>query len=180
MSTRFIFIHGNGGNDWRSAWAEWLEREIQALGFDTVFETMPDAIKARADRWLPHMQDTLAIGKDDVIIGYSSGAVAAMRYAENHEIRGSILIAPSHTDLGDADEKENGYFDEPWDWKSVKKNQKNIYVVWGDDDPYIPQREFAYIVLQLGADKLKIPMGRHFIEKQDFAEIMPYIKKKYL
>ena len=180
MNTRFIFIHGNGGNDWKSAWAVWLKSEIEKLGFETVFETMPDAEKARGEYWLPHMQGELKIGIDDVIIGYSSGAVAAMRYTETHDVRGSILISPSHTDLGEELEKESGYFDEPWNWKAIKSHQKKLLVVWGDDDPYIPQREFAYIVLQLGADKIKIPMGRHFQEKQDFAEIIQYIKKTYV
>lgn len=179
MNTRFIFMHGNGGSDWKSAWAVWLRNEIEKLGFETVFETMPDPEKARGDYWLPHMQDVLKIGGDDVIIGYSSGAVAAMRYVETHDVRGSILISPSHTDLGDELEKESGYFDAPWDWKAIKSHQKKLLVVWGDDDPYIPQREFAYIVLQLGADKIKVPMGRHFQEKQDFADILKYIKKTY-
>jgi len=126
------------------------------------------------------MKDVLRIGKNDVIIGYSSGAVAAMRYAEANEILGSILISPSHTDLGDAGEKESGYFDAPWDWKAIKKHQKKMLVVYGEDDPYIPGREFAYIVLQLGADKIKVPMGRHFQDRQDFMEILQYIKKTYL
>jgi hypothetical protein len=33
-------------------------------------------------------------------IGYSSGAVAAMRYVENHTIYGSILIGACYTDFG--------------------------------------------------------------------------------
>lgn len=180
MDTRFIFIHGNGGNDWKSAWAVWLKNEIEKLGFETVFETMPDPEKARADHWLPHMKDVFKIGADDVIIGYSSGAVAAMRYAEENEIKGSILISPSHTDLDDELEKQSGYFDKEWDWKAIKSHQKKLLVVWGDDDPYIPQREFAYIVLQLGADKIKIPMERHFRDRQDFVEIVDYIRKTYV
>lgn len=179
MKPRFIFIHGNGGNDWRSPWAVWLKQKIEELGYETIFETMPDSEKARGEYWLPHMKDVFNIGKDDVIIGYSSGAVAAMRYAEKNEIRGSILISPSYTDLGDELERESGYFDEPWQWADIKSNQKKIVVVWGDNDPYIPQSEFSYIVLHLGADKIKVPMGRHFQEKQDFMDIFKYIQKTY-
>ena len=180
MKPRFIFIHGNGGNDWKTAWAVWLKREIEKLGFETVFETMPDPEKARAEFWLPHMKDVLKIGADDVIIGYSSGAVAAMRYAEVNEIRGSILVSPYHTDTGSEIERQSGYFDEKWDWKAIKSHQKKMLIVWGDDDPYIPQHEFAYIVLQLGADKIKVPMGQHFLEKQDFMDILKYIQKTYV
>ena len=179
MRPRFIYIHGNGGSDWKSPWAVWLQQRIEKLGFETVFETMPDPEKARSKYWLPYMKDMLKIGSDDVIIGYSSGAVAALRYGEQYDIRGSILVSPSYTDLGDHLEMGSGYFDEPWNWKEIKSHQKKMLVVWGDNDPYIPQHEFAYIVLQLGADKIKIPMGRHFQEKQDFMEILKYIEKTY-
>ena len=179
MKPRFIYIHGNGGDDWRSAWAEWLKREIEKLGFETVFETMPDPVAARAKYWLPYMKNELKIGEDDVIIGYSSGAVAAMRYAETTKIKGSILISPSYTDLGDETEKASGYFDEKWLWNDIKANQKKMAVVWGDNDPYIPQSEFAYIVLHLGAERIKVPMGKHFQTKQDFMDILKYIKKAY-
>ncbi|RYX79200.1 retinoblastoma-binding protein 9 [bacterium] len=180
MKPRFIFIHGNGGTDWRYAWAVWLKRKIEELGFETIFETMPDPEKARASKWLPYLKDTLQVNEEDVLIGYSSGAVAAMRYAESNQIRGSILISPSYTDLGDPLEKHSGYFNDKWLWNDIKKNQKKIVMVWGDDDPYIPQSEFAYIVLHLGADRIKIPMGEHFQHKQDFAEILNYIKKTYV
>lgn len=180
MKPRFIYIHGNGGNDWRSPWAIWLKQRIEKLGFETVFQTMPDPEKARAEYWLPHMKDVLQIGEDDVIIGYSSGAVAAMRYAEANKIRGSILISPSYTDLGDETEKASGYFADKWLWNDIKANQKKMAVVWGDDDPYIPQSEFAYIVLHLGSERIKIPMGRHFQDKLDFMEILKYIEKTYL
>lgn len=178
--TRFIFIHGNGGTTWESPWALWLERKIKELGFETVFRTMPDPELARAKYWLPHLQDVLKAGTDDVLIGYSSGAVAAMRYTQTHPVLGSILISPCYTDLDDATEKQSGYFDDKWLWNDIKKNQKKMAVVWGDDDPFIPQSEFAYIVLHLGADRIKVPMGKHFQHRQDFAEVLNYIKKTYV
>lgn len=179
MKPRFVYIHGNGGDDWKSPWAVWLHRELEKLGYDTVFKTMPDPEKARAEYWLPYMKDTLGINKDDVIIGYSSGAVAAMRYAEKNEILGSILVSPCYTDLGDELEKISNYYNDKWHWDDIKAHQKKILVVWGDNDPYIPQSEFSYIVLHLGAERIKVPMGRHFQEKQDFQDILKYIKKMY-
>jgi hypothetical protein len=34
--------------------------------------------------WLPHMENELKIGESDIIIGHSSGACAAIRFAEKH------------------------------------------------------------------------------------------------
>ena len=44
-----------------------------------------------ADIWLPDLEE---LGADErtILIGHSSGAVAAMRYAESHRVLGSILV----------------------------------------------------------------------------------------
>lgn len=179
VPTRFIYIHGNGTTDWASPWAVWLQRQLETKSYGTHFQTMPDPQKARAAYWLPYLKNDVQAGPNDVLIGWSSGAVAAMRYAEANPIKGSILIAPSYTDLGEPSEKESGYFDAPWQWRDIKKNQKHIALISSDDDPYIPQSEFAYIALQLGPTKLKLPGQGHFEARQDFPEIMDYIGRTY-
>ncbi len=179
MTPRFIFIHGNGATTWENPWTLWLQKKLDARGYTTAFQTMPDPDLARAEYWLPYLQDTLQAGVNDVLIGWSSGAVAAMRYAESHKLLGSILISPSYTDLDDVNEKQSGYFDEPWNWKAIKSNQKKIALVFGDDDPYIPQSEFAYIAVHLGPDKLKLPGAKHFQERQDMPEVLRYIERAY-
>ena len=179
MKPRFIFVHGIGATTWESPWAVWLKQKLDSAGYETHFQTMPDSQKARMDIWLPHLETEIKVGPDDVIIGYSSGAVAAMRYTETHKILGSILISPSYTDLGDADEKASGYFDDPWNWKAIKSNQKKIALAFGDNDPYIPQQDFAYIAVHIGPDKLKIPGGGHFNGRQDFPEVLNYIERTY-
>lgn len=179
MKLRFVFIHGNGSSGWESPWSVWLKHKLDAAGYETVFQSMPDQELARGSIWLPYMQDELNIGVGDVIIGFSSGAVAAMRYAETHTILGSILISPCYTDLGEATEKASGYYDAPWDWKAIKSHQKKIALVFGDDDPFIPQSEFAYIAVHIGPEKLKLPGAKHFRERQDMPELLRYIERAY-
>ncbi len=181
MKPRFIFIHGNQTEHWSFGWAPWLKAELERLGFETFFETMPDSIIARSEYWLPFIKDHIGAGENDVIIGWSSGAVAAMRYAEEHKIKGSILVSPSYTDLGDELEKQSGYFNTPWNWQAIRANQQKIAMVWGDDDPYISQAEFAVIAEQLKPDTLmEIPEGEHFVERHDFPELLQYIQQTYL
>lgn len=179
MKTRFIFIHGNGSTHWSFAWAPWLKTELERLGFETFFETMPDSIAARAEYWLPFLKKHVQAGENDVLVGWSSGAVAAMRYAETNTIKGSILISPSYTDLGDELEKLSGYFDKPWHWERIKSNQGQIALIYGDDDPYIPQHEFEFIAEKLNPTLIRIRGGRHFIERTEFPELVEYIKKTY-
>jgi predicted alpha/beta hydrolase family esterase len=74
---------------------------------------MPDPVEARSSIWLPYIQDVLNVDENTILVGHSSGAVAAMRYAETHKLGGSVLVGTYYTDLGYKDEKAAGYFDTP-------------------------------------------------------------------
>jgi len=176
---RTIFIHGNQTEHWSYGWAAWFKTELEKLGFDTFFETMPDSIIARAEYWLPFLKDHIKAGENDVLVGWSSGAVAAMRYAESNKIKGSVLVSPCYTDTGDELEKQSGYYDNPWRWDNIKANQEKIALIYGDDDPYIPQNEFEFIAKQLDPTQIKVQGGKHFIERQDFPELLQYVKETY-
>ena len=110
--TKAILIHGNGGCTAGDIWLPWVERELRAAGLDVINQTFPDNVKARARYWLPFLEE---LGADDqtILIGHSSGAVAAMRYAETHRLLGSVLVGVCNTDLGDAFEAASGYYDTP-------------------------------------------------------------------
>jgi predicted alpha/beta hydrolase family esterase len=159
MKPRIVFVHGNSTVHWSFGWAPWFKAEVEKLGFDTFFETMPDS-----EYWLPFLKDHVKVGEHDILAGWSSGAVAAMRYAEGDKILGSVLISPCHTDLGDEMEKQSGYYDKPWQWEKIRANQNKIALIWGDDDPFIPQAEFEFIAQQLKPTQMKINGGKHFVQ----------------
>ena len=108
------------------------------------------------------MKNYIKASENDVIVGWSSGAVAAMRYAETNKIKGSVLISPSYTDLGDDLERESGYYAKPWKWRNIKNNQGKIALIYGEDDPYIPQKEFEFIASKVSSTVIKVPHGKLF------------------
>ena len=180
MKPRIVFVHGNETTHWSFGWAKWFKEELEELGFDTFFETMPDSINTRSMYWLPFLKDHVKVGENDVIVGWSSGATAAMRYAENNKILGSILVSPSYTDLdGDPLEVQSGFYDTPWDWDEIKRNQDKIALFYGDNDPYIPQKEFEHIGPALNAEIHKIHGTGHFNNQTEFPELLEYIKTTY-
>ena len=128
---RVIFIHGNDTMHWSNCWAPWLKEELKKLNLDVIFETFPDSIIARKKYWLPFLKDYLKVDENTLLIGHSSGAVAAMRCAEENKIFGSILVAPCYTDLGMESEKESGWYDESWNWGKIRANQKVIGLFCG-------------------------------------------------
>lgn len=176
MKPRIIFIHGNQTSHWSScSWVPWLKGELEKQGFLTFFETFPDSIIAREMYWIPFLEEHIQAGEKDILVGWSSGGTAAMRYAEHHKILGSVLIAPCYTDLDDELERQAGYYDRPWDWDKIKHNQEHIALVYGDRDQFIPQEDFQYIAEQLDPTVLKISNDDHFIERETFPEVLKYL-----
>src|SRR5580700_7695695 len=89
---KVILIHGNGGGDAYSVWLQDVARQLNGLGIEVVNESFPDPIKARQSIWLPFIE-SLGTNDQTVLVGHSSGAVAAMRYAEHHTLLGSVLVS---------------------------------------------------------------------------------------
>lgn len=175
--TRIVYLHGNQATHWSFAWASSVQGELEALGFQTFFETFPDSIIARQQYWLPFLEDHVKAGSNDILLGWSSGAVAAMRYAEAHQILGSVLVSPSCTDMGDELERASGYFDRPWQWQAIRENQRAIHLITAADDPFIPQQEFETIANALKPEHLHLHNGGHFIGRTTFPEVVGAVQR---
>lgn len=123
---------------------------------------MPDNHEAKMDVWLPYMKNELGIDEDTIIVGWSSGGVAAMRYAEKYKIRGSVLIGVNYTDFGDDLEKISGYYVAPWNWQKIRENQRWIVQFASEDDPVIPIVEARFVHEQLQSRCHEFPNRKHF------------------
>jgi uncharacterized protein len=174
-----ILIHGNGGSTAGDIWLPWLERECAALGLDVVNQTFPDNGKARARFWLPHLEE-LGADEDTILIGHSSGAVAAMRYAETHRLLGSILVSVCFTDLGDSGEAESGYYSAPWQWDRIRENQQWIAIYQSTDDPHIPISEARFVAKQLKCSYFEFDDRGHFADVRALPEVVPFLRRKLL
>ena len=179
MSTtpRVILIHGNGGSTAADGWLPFVERDLRALGLDVVNRTFPDNVRARASVWLPFLAE-LGAARDTVLIGHSSGAVAAMRYAETQPILGSVLVSVCHTDLGDADERASGYYRDPWRWQDIRAHQQWIGIFHSTDDPLIPVAEARFVAARLGASYFEHADRGHFVERTAFPELVAFVRRR--
>jgi hypothetical protein len=173
---RVILIHGNGGSSAGDIWLPWLERELTRLGLEVINRTFPDNVKARATYWLPFL-DELGAGEHTILIGHSSGAVAAMRYAETHRLAGSVLIGVCHTDLGDSGEAASGYYREPWQWQRIRENQPWIGIFNSTDDPCIPVAEARFVAAQLKCSYFEHSDRGHFMDSE-LPEVLQFVKRQ--
>lgn len=179
MDTKVILIHGNGGGTHESFWLPYVTSGLEKLGLAVIAKDFPDSKLARAEYWLPYIKE-LGADENTILVGYSSGAIAAMRYAENNPILGSVLVSTYYTDLGEEDEKLSGYFNSPWNWEKIRNNQKWIVQFSSVDDPWIPIGEARFIHNVLGTQYFEYTDQGHFglpVDKREFPEIIESIKK---
>lgn len=162
MKPRIVIIHGNCGGTGQDQWIPWLAAQLERRGYEVATPTMPDNHEAKSSVWLPYMRDTLAIGEDTIVVGWSSGGVAAMRYAEMHRLWGSVLVGVCHTDLGDELEHISGYYDRPWDWSAIRAHQRAIAQFASVDDPCVPVEEARHIHDMLGSEYHEYGDREHF------------------
>jgi pimeloyl-ACP methyl ester carboxylesterase len=172
-----VLIHGNGGCTASDIWLPWVARELAALGLEVVNRTFPDNVKARARYWLPFLEE-LGAGEDTILIGHSSGAVAAMRYAETHRLRGSVLVGVCHTDLGDPGERASGYYGAPWQWDRIRANQQWVGVFNSADDPHIPVAEPRFVAARLDCHYVEFADRGHFVDTRRFPEVVEFVRRQ--
>lgn len=175
---KIIFIHGNGADSWMFMWTPWLKEQLKQFNVELIFETFPDSKLARKKYWIPFLKEKLKADENTLLIGWSSGAVAAMRYAQENKIFGSILIAPCYTDLGLEEERIGGWYDDEWNWDKIKANQNKIGLFYSNNDEFIPIEEFEYIKKNLTPNKVFcFEDNGHFINQNTFPEIVDYVKE---
>jgi predicted alpha/beta hydrolase family esterase len=92
---KVAIIPGNGAGDvFHANWYGWAHKQINKLeNVECDLRNMPDPITAREAIWIPFMHDEMGCDENTIIIGHSSGAEAAMRFAERYKVFGIILVS---------------------------------------------------------------------------------------
>lgn len=177
---KIILIYGNGNSTVIDHWLQYVKTEFEKHGFEVILKDFPDLPLAREEYWLPFLE-SLGADKNTILIGHSTGAIATMRYAETHKILGSVLVATYHTDGGDANEIVSGYFDKPWNWEDIKKNQEWIIQFSSTDDPYIPIAEPRFVHEKLDTEYHEYTDQGHMgddVKKTTFPELVEAVMNK--
>jgi predicted alpha/beta hydrolase family esterase len=178
---KIILAPGNGNSSPQDNWFPYIKRELESLGIPVLTESFPDPYLARSSYWIPFLKDTLGADENTIIIGHSSGALAAMRFAESYPLLGSVLVGAMHTHLGLETEIQSGYFDLPWNWDAQKRNQHWIVQFASCDDPWIPIEEARFVQNQLGAEYYEYADQGHFggdYYKPEFSELLAVLRDK--
>jgi pimeloyl-ACP methyl ester carboxylesterase len=195
MVPTVIICPGNGCTNIRqSNWYGYLYEELTQRDIPCICDNFPDPIRARRDRWIPFIrslaekqqqqQSTPAIGNEHdniILVGHSSGAQAALRYAELYKVRACILVSATYSDLGDAHERASDYYPQPpsgsngeeesnpYQFEAMTANCPIWHQFHSDDDPFIPLHEAERVRDSLGLSKKDntyhmLPGRSHFFD----------------
>lgn len=173
-SIKIIFIPGNCDSTTSDNWFPSAKSEFEKHGLEVIAANFPDPDLARESYWIPFLLE-LKADHNSILIGHSSGAIAAMRFAEKYPIFGSVLVGTYYTDLGMEKEKLSGYFDRDWHWEKIRNNQKWCSIFASQDDPWIPVEEARYVHSKLNCEYHEYINQGHFggdYFKPEFPELV--------
>ncbi|RUS35250.1 putative hydrolase RBBP9-like protein [Jimgerdemannia flammicorona] len=122
--------------------------------------------------WIPFLQNELKVGQNHVIIGHSTGAIAALRYAETHKVLGLVLVSAYHTDLGIPTERQAEYFSRPWNWSAISQNAKWILQFASPTDELVPVAEQRHVAEMTGSQYFELDDRGHFTDDYEFPELV--------
>jgi predicted alpha/beta hydrolase family esterase len=179
---KVILLPGNGGGSTHTpeSFFPYIKEELEKLGISVISPgTYPDSKIGRESVWIPYIE-SLGTDENTILIGHSTGAIAAMRYAQTHKILGSVLVGAYHTDLGLQDEKEAEYFNTPWDWEKIKQNQQWVIQFHSLTDPFIPLDEAEYVQEHLNTEYHEFTDKGHFYPLSEFPELIEALKNKLI
>lgn len=181
METDIALVPGNGGCDVFSddMWYNWVKNKLNAYDpkLNVRAENMPDPIVGRESLWIPFMREELKIGENSIIVGHSTGAVAAVRFCEQYKVRGIVIVGAYTTDCGIENERLSGYFDRPWEWDKVKTNTDWIVQFGSEDDEYLSWAEQVEVSVGLKSEFHQFKDRGHFISGV-FPEMIKVLKQK--
>lgn len=190
--TKVVIIPGNGDGDIHDAnWYGWLEKKLMKQGVTVVMENMPDPLRARREQWIPFIRHSLFADQDTVLVGHSSGAMAALRFAEMYRLKAVVLVAACYTDLSNKNEREAHWYPNydrtengknPYHFDKMLENCNQWYQFHSDDDPFIPIKGEADKI----RDNLRLKEGEncfflkgrsHFFNPSDCRELLEVVLK---
>lgn len=160
-----LILHGTDSTS-ADNWFPWLAHELVRKGYSVWMPDLPSPEKPNIERYNKFLLSNpdYAFNADSLIVGHSSGAVAALGLLEalpaDVVIDHAVLVAPFKDDLGW--ESLSELFKKPLDFKKIREKANLFTIIHSDDDPYCPMEHAVYLAEALHAD-LRVRHGeKHF------------------
>ncbi|ORY06970.1 alpha/beta-hydrolase [Basidiobolus meristosporus CBS 931.73] len=180
--TSIILLPGNGcENPQEAIWYSWVMEKLKKhVTGETILRQFPDYELCKESIWLPFLKQEIGVDENFILIGHSTGAIAALRYAEKYKVKGIVLVSAYHTDLGDEWEAKSEYFSKEWHWDSIRNNSDWIIQFGSPDDSLVPIAEQRYVHEQVDSEYYELEERGHFVDDNDFPELVEKVTEKLI
>lgn len=184
---QYLIMHGSYGSPDEN-WFRWLEKKLKDHGHTVILEQFPadnwDDITTigyeKRDTFIPkeslHSWETFFVKKilpriqhaPTMFIGHSIAPIFILHMLSKYDfhLEKAIFVSPFF-DIPDKPEVWQFYpvnktfYSYEFDFEAIKKKLGKSYVVYGDNDPYVPSTESPLFAEKLNAEVHVVPSGGH-------------------
>ncbi len=197
-----VILHGAFGSK-DGNWFPWLKKELEKQGSEVFLDQYPvddwnDIEKKGRNNtdtnqsltnWLAHFEKNtlpyLDPKKGIVFFGHSLAPVFILHAVDtfNLQLRGAVFASPFLNALINEktwhfDVVNRTFFKTDFDWKKLKKLIPHSYVLYGTDDPYVPNHLPIYFGTHLESTIIPIENGKHLGDNfKEFPLLLDLLKK---
>ncbi len=184
---KYLIMHGAYLSA-KEKWFDWLKNEIEEVGGEVIFEKFPvdsyeevtnigsDKIseyvpKQSLNTWDDFFTTNILPKVNDepfVFIGHSIAPVFMLHMLQKYSIKlaGAIFVAPFfdipyNSETWQFYPVNKTFYSYDFDFSKIQSQLGKSYVVYGDDDPYVPQTEPPLFAAKLGSEVHVVKGGGH-------------------
>ncbi len=197
-------MHGSYGSP-EENWFRWLEKELKGLGHQVILDQYPvddwETVNKLGAEGMGTYEPVQSLSVWDdffvkatlpkiegvpvVFVGHSIAPIFMLHLLQKYSFKlaGAILVAPFFN-IPDTPPvwqfypPNKTFYGYDFDFAKIKSQLGKSYVVYGDDDPYVPATEPPLFAKKLGSEVLIVPGGGHCGGKfKEFPRILDLCQK---
>lgn len=160
-----LILHGKDGHS-KENWFDWLKVELEKKGWNVWVPNLPQADKPSIDLIREFVLDgeKWQLNQESIIVGHSSGAVAALGIIEalpdDIRVDSCYLVGAFKDDLNWDELKD--LFVKPFDFAKIAKKASRFVLIHSDDDPYCPLDHAKFLANKLSGELIVKKGQKHF------------------
>ena len=168
---KVIIFYGTDCND-KTAWIPWFQQMLTNQGIECVIPKLPTPKNQTYQTW-SNITKNLDLQEDDIVVGWSTGAIFSVRYLYENQIKVKklVLVSGFNNYIGNVPEVDNINKDFFMQNVDMAKNiAREIVCIKSDNDPFITQQALNDFAKKLHAKVINVANGGHFNSNAGYNE----------
>ncbi|MBI4176679.1 MAG: serine hydrolase family protein [Candidatus Aenigmarchaeota archaeon] len=173
-----IIIHGSYGHP-EENWFPWLKSELERLGCNVFIPRFPTPDGQTLENWIKTFKGyEKYLDKNSIAVGHSLGPAFLLSVIEKlgGPIKAAFFVAGFIGKFEDAwanpefDRINRTFAEKQFNWKKIRQNCGKFYVIYSNDDPYVPPEKSEELGKLLDVKPVLIKNAGHFNEKAGYVK----------